>query len=112
MRGASKQSVLIVFHALLAGHFNAAADSTSRGPGLPPRAAAAGSTHEVDAVSTGTTHPDEDTPELVSNETVDEEVGSRVEGEKSVGNGGDAVANDVSIQLDGRHQLVESDSDA
>ena len=64
------------------------------------------------AAARGTTHPDKDPPELVPDETVDEEVGGGVEGEKGVGDGGDAVAEGVTVQLDGRYELVERHGDA
>ena len=112
LRRSNEQSVLVVLASSVAAHLNPAARSDSPDARLSSRAAAADPAGVVDATTPGTTHPDQDAPELVSDQTVDEEIGGRVESEKSVGDGADAIAHDVLVQLNGRHEIPQRDGDA
>ena len=115
LRRSAEQSVLVVPRSarLASGSFRPATTHRARPSGrrLTPRSADAAGV-QVPAAAAGPAHADEDAAELVPDEAVDEEVGGRVEREQRVGDGRDAVADGLVVQLDGRDQFLERDSDA
>jgi len=122
-RAATEQAVLVVPAAPTAARRLTAGSSlhpaaaprraaAARRRRVPPRAADSAGVEEVTPAAVGAAHPDQDAPKLVPDEAVDEEVGGRVEGQQRVGNGHDAVADSLVIQLYGRHQFLQSDGDA